>query len=94
MLPFCDRSKSVARKDISPVWTRSVPVSKEPKTIGEHLRKKRFDLSLRQSEAAQQLRVSKRTLSLWDCDRVCPTPPFYPRISFYLGLNPFKNAEK
>ena len=49
---------NVERKDISPVWTRSFPVSKQPKTIGEHLRKKRFDLGLRQSQPAKLLRVS------------------------------------
>jgi hypothetical protein len=66
MLPLCDRVVSVPRKDISPFWTRSFPVSKEPNTIGEHLRKRRFGLGIRQSEAAQRLGVSKRTLSLWE----------------------------
>src|SRR4051812_31836817 len=53
MLPLCERVLSVPRKQISPVWTRSFPVSKQPKTLGEQLRKKRFDLGLRQSEIAK-----------------------------------------
>src|ERR1035437_7950296 len=69
MLPFCDRLVSVPRKDVAPVWTRSFPVSKEPTTLGEHLKKKRFGAGIRQSEAARILGISARTLSLWKCDR-------------------------
>jgi len=47
MLPFCDRHVSVPRKDVAPVWTRSFPISKEPKTLGEHLKKKRFGMGMR-----------------------------------------------
>jgi transcriptional regulator with XRE-family HTH domain len=93
MLPFCDRTVSVARKDVAPVWTRSFPVSKQPKTIGEHLRKRRFDLGIRQSEAAQRLGVSKRTLSLWECDQVYPAWLQQPALINYLGNDPFVNPE-
>jgi transcriptional regulator with XRE-family HTH domain len=93
MLPFCDRTVSIARKDVAPVWTRSFPVSKQPKSIGEHLRKRRFDLGIRQAEAAQRLAVSKRTLSLWECDRVYPTWPQQPAVVTYLGYDPFTNPE-
>jgi DNA-binding transcriptional regulator YiaG len=77
------------RTDISPVWTRSYPISKQPQTMGEHLRKRRFDSGIRQSEAARILHVSTRTLSLWETDRIYPTWPFQPRITQYLGLDPF-----
>ena len=89
MLPFCDRKVSVARKDVAPVWTRSFPISKEPVTFGQHLRKKRFGAGIRQSEAAQMLGISARSLSLWECDRLFPTAPYYPRIINYLGYDPF-----
>jgi DNA-binding XRE family transcriptional regulator len=91
MLPFCDRRVTIARKDVAPVWTRSFPIAKEPKTLGEHLKKKRFGLGLRQEEAAQILKVSDRTLSLWECDRIRPTDPYQPRIVAYLGYSPFAN---
>jgi transcriptional regulator with XRE-family HTH domain len=80
---------SVPRKEISPVWTRSFPVSKQPKTIGERLRKQRFDLGLRQSEAALRLGVSKRTLSLWETDNIYPTWAYQPRLAEYLARDPF-----
>jgi transcriptional regulator with XRE-family HTH domain len=79
----------VERKAISPVWTRSFPVAKQPQTIGAHLRKKRFDLQMRQSEAAQRLGVSQRTLSSWERDKIYPTWPLQPGIVAYLGYNPF-----
>jgi DNA-binding transcriptional regulator YiaG len=82
------------RKDVAPVWTRSFPISKEPKTLGEHLKKKRFGIGVRQEQAAQMLNVSARTLSLWECDRMFPTAPYHARIVAYVSYNPFKMLEK
>jgi len=89
MLPFCDRVVSVPRKDVAPVWTRSFPIEKEPTTLGQHLKKKRFLAGIRQSEAALRLGVSNRTLSQWETDRVYPAWEFQPRLIDYLGYNPF-----
>jgi DNA-binding XRE family transcriptional regulator len=89
MLPFCDRTVSVARKHVASVWTRSFPIAKEPTTLGQHLKKKRFLAGIRQSEAAQKLGVSNRTLSLWETDRVYPTWAFQSRLVAYLGFDPF-----
>lgn len=89
MLPFCDRTVSVSRRDIAPVWTRSFPIAKEPTTLGQHLKKKRFLAGIRQSEAALKLGVSNRTLSLWETDRVYPAWAFQPRLVAYLGYDPF-----
>jgi transcriptional regulator with XRE-family HTH domain len=91
MLPFCDRTVSVPRKDVAPVWSRSFPVLKEPTTLGQHLKKKRFLAGIRQSEAAQKLGVSKRTLSLWETDKVYPARAFQPRLIAYLGFDPFND---
>src|ERR1039457_6402795 len=89
MLPFCDRSVTVARKDVAPVWTRSFPIAKEPTTLGQHLKKKRFMAGMRQKEAAVKLGVSARTLSLWECDRIVPAWAFQPRLIAYLGYDLF-----
>jgi transcriptional regulator with XRE-family HTH domain len=89
MLPFCDRRVSVPRKDVAPVWTRSFPISKEPKTLGEHLKKKRFQLGLRQEQSAAKLGVSCKTLSDWETSRIFPSLTLQPRIVEYLGYDPF-----
>jgi hypothetical protein len=94
MLPFCDRVVSVPRKDVGPIWTRSFPISKEPTTLGEHLKKKRFGAGIRQSEASRILRVSARSLSLWECDKLFPTVLYQARIVLYLGYDPFKKLAK
>jgi transcriptional regulator with XRE-family HTH domain len=91
MLPFYERVVSVPRKDVAPVWTRSYPIAKEPTTLGEHLRKKRFSAGFRQLEAAQILGVSNRTLSLWETDRVYPAWASQPRLITYLGYDPFND---
>jgi transcriptional regulator with XRE-family HTH domain len=88
MLPFCERVICVVRKDIAPVWTRSFPISKEPQTIGEHLKKRRFSAGIRQSEPAKRLGVSNRTLSLWECDQVYPAWGQQPGVTAYLGYDP------
>jgi transcriptional regulator with XRE-family HTH domain len=89
MLPFCERVVRVVRKNIAPVWTRSFPIAKEPTTLGQHLKKKRFLAGVRQREAAVKLGVSARTLSLWECDRIYPAWAFQPRLVTYLGYDPF-----
>jgi DNA-binding XRE family transcriptional regulator len=82
---------SVPRKDVAPVWTRSFPIEKEPTTLGQHLKKKRFLAGIRQSEAALKLGVSNKTLSLWETDRVYPAWDFQPRLTAYLGYDPFND---
>ena len=94
MLPFCDRLVNVPRKDVAPVWTRSFPTSKEPITLGLHLKKKRFGAGIWQLEAARILGVSARSLSLWECDRLFPTAPYHVRIIAYLGFDPFKQQAR
>ena len=89
MLPICKLTVHVPRKDISPVWTRSFPVSKQPETLGQHLRKKRFQSGFRQTEVARRLDISNRTLSCWECDRIYPTWDYWPSIIAYLGYDPF-----
>lgn len=89
MLPFCERRLKLPRTDVAPVWTRSWPIAKEPTTLGEHLKKKRFASGLRQAQIARILEVSCRTLSLWECDRIYPAWAFQPRLIAYLGYDPF-----
>ena len=91
MLPFCERVINVERAKYLPSHNRSIPVPKEPKTIGEHLRKRRLELGIFQSEAARRLRVSTVTLSRWECDKVHPTWPQQPAVIAYLGFDPFTN---
>jgi len=81
----------VPRSKYLPSHNRGIPVPKVPTTIGEHLRRRRLELKLFQSEVARRLRVSTVTLSQWETDRLYPTWHYWPRIIEYLDHNPFVN---
>jgi transcriptional regulator with XRE-family HTH domain len=89
MLPFSERIINVSRDNYLPSHNRGIPVPKEPKTIGDHLRKRRLQLGIHQSEAARRLGISTVTLSRWECDKVYPTWQQQPIIIKYLGYDPF-----
>lgn len=89
MLPFCDRTISASRASYLPSHNRGIPIAKQPKTIGEHLRRRRLELHLHQSQAAQSLNVSTVSLSRWERDHTYPTWDYHERIIDYLGHDPF-----
>jgi transcriptional regulator with XRE-family HTH domain len=88
-LPFCDRTVCVPRSKYLPSHNRGIPVPKEPTTIGDHLRRRRLQLRIHQSEAARQLKVSTVTLSRWERDHTYPTWDYHGIICDYLGYDPF-----
>ena len=61
-----------------------------PKTSGEHLRKKRIDLSLSMTQIAQSLKlgVSDATIEKWEKDISRPSEPYRTRIVEFLGFDP------
>jgi len=60
-----------------------------PRHIGEHIRKRRFELKLLQSELAQMLGVCEDTITGWENGRSVPQIQFYPRLIQFLGYNPW-----
>lgn len=60
-----------------------------PKTLGEHIRKRRMELGLCQSDIAKLFKVSKDCIYLWESNRNSPQTIFYPRIIEFLGYFPF-----
>jgi DNA-binding transcriptional regulator YiaG len=83
---------SVPRSKYLPSRIRGVPVQTDFNSLGGHLRRRRLQLKIFQSEAARRMKVSNRTLSLWECDRLYPTWFHWPRIITYLGFDPFINS--
>ena len=86
MLPISDRVLRIARDKYLPSHNRGIQVPKQPTTIGGHLRRRRLQLRIFQSEAARKLGVSTVSLSKWERDKVYPTWPHQPRIVEYPGL--------
>ena len=61
----------------------------EPKTLGEHVRKRRLELRLTQKEAAERLGVNFWTVLNWEKDHTEPPIESMPPIIRFLGYDPF-----
>ena len=60
----------------------------EPKTIGEHLRRKRVDMGLTNVQVAQSLGVCYQTVERWEHSR-CPMKPKHrAKVVTFLGYDP------
>jgi len=63
------------------------------RTIGDHIRKHRLDLRLRQKDAAAQIGADVFTLINWEKGRTVPVVRFCPAIERFLGYWPGKAPE-
>jgi transcriptional regulator with XRE-family HTH domain len=61
---------------------------KSVKTIGDHIRKRRLDLGLLQSEIARQIGVCTSPVCNWEGNESTPVPRFMPAIHTFLGYDP------
>jgi len=61
----------------------------EPKTVGEHVKKRRLDLGLKQKEVATHLGIHFTTLQLWERGIGDPGVKSLPGIIRFLGYVPF-----
>jgi DNA-binding XRE family transcriptional regulator len=94
MLPYNNRLLSIPRSKYAPSRINRIPVQSDSNSLGSQLRRQRAKLGIFQAEAARRLKISGRTLSLWECDRLYPTWPYWPRIVAYLGHDPFNNPAR
>ena len=60
-----------------------------PETIGEHLKKRRMELSLLQKDVALQFMVSEETISNWEIGRAEPQIRHAPVVIAFLGYYPW-----
>ena len=61
----------------------------EPETLGEHIRKRRLELSLTQKQAAKRLRVNPWTVLNWEKGHTEAPIASMPAILRFLGYDPF-----
>ena len=59
-----------------------------PKTLGEHLLRRRRELGKKQVEIAQELAVDENTYLHWEKDQTYPGADHFPRIFGFLGYDP------
>ncbi len=61
-----------------------------PQTIGDHIRKRRFEIELNQKEAGGRLGVTPQTVLHWEKGQTEPPIESIPAILHFLGYNPFR----
>lgn len=60
----------------------------DPKTLGEHIKKRRLELGLTQKQAAKRLRVNSWTVLNWEKGETQPLTKSVPKIISFLGYDP------
>ncbi len=65
-----------------------------PKTLGDHLRKRRLDLKLLQKEVAQNLGVGESSVYNWENNLTKPALKYIPKIIELLKYVPFDTSAK
>lgn len=66
--------------------------SNDPKTLGEHVKRRRKDLGLPQKAVAAKLGVNVWTLANWEKGETEPMIKLYPAIIRFLRYNPLSPA--
>ena len=60
----------------------------EPRTLGDHIRRRRLVLSITQEEAALRLGVNPWTVLNWETGETKPAIQFIPALVGFLGYDP------
>jgi transcriptional regulator with XRE-family HTH domain len=81
-LPFCHLTLKAPKPPLS-----AYPCP--PKTLGEHLKKKRMDLKLTPTYVAFMLKCDKTSVHNWEHSLYSPSLQYYHRIIEFLGYAPY-----
>ena len=63
----------------------------KPKTLGDHIKKKRFDLELSRRVVAETLDISVDAVKQWETNKVSPNVSLVPRVIEFLGYIPYSD---
>ena len=74
-------------KPLSPLYSEALT------TWGDHVRKRRLDLGLRQKEVAKIIGVSASMITNWEVHRTEPAFCHFPKIIAFLGYVPETEAK-
>jgi DNA-binding XRE family transcriptional regulator len=72
-------------------WRRDYPVTTQ--SIGDQIKKKRYDAKFLQSEVASIFGVSEDTIRNWEKGKSFPQLNYFPKIIEFLGYNPFLETQ-
>src|SRR5689334_6996166 len=72
---------------------KPVSYERKPKTLGQHLKKRRLELGLRQRDVQTRFRSDKETYANWEKDRCYPAMRHWPGIIAFLQFDPHSEPE-
>ena len=78
-MPFCKIRLEAKRTDPR--------LPKEIRTLGDHIRKKRIELGLRQREVANLLGAAPQSVNAWERNYHRPVLRVFPAIKDFLGYD-------
>ena len=58
-------------------------------TLGDHMKKRRYELGLRQIDAGKQIEVTADTILNWETNACPPSIRYMPGIIAFLGYDPY-----
>jgi len=79
-LPICQITLRAQKPSLIP---------QNPESIGEHIRKRRLEQSLFQSDVARIIGVEETSIYNWESNRSNPSVKYIPKIIKFLGYIPF-----
>jgi len=68
---------------------RPLKTIENPQVIGEHIKNRRMQLKLFQSDVAKIFDVCEDSITGWENGRSVPQIQYYPKLIDFLGYNPF-----
>jgi len=89
-LPFCHLSLKGLRPSVGRYERQIKGCPENPKTIGEHLKKRRIELGMEQREVAALLGLHRTSVQLWERNVGEPGVKCFPAIIRFLGYVPFE----
>jgi site-specific DNA recombinase len=75
------------------VTGKVVRIPVEPKTVGDHIRRRRLELKLLQKDVAERLGVCQPSVYNWESNRSQPDIRYMPAVIQFLGYNPLPSVE-
>jgi transcriptional regulator with XRE-family HTH domain len=85
-LPFCHFEFRASKP-------KSERYPNEINTLGDHIRTRRLDLNLLQTQVADEIGVHEMTIINWESNATVPEIRYIPAIIQFLGYNPLPPAE-
>jgi len=84
---FSEASRSTCKIEIPLKIPAPPELTQKPATLGDHLRRRRFELGLYQKNVAAQIGVTTSTIWNWEHGWTID-PRYIPRVIAFLGYNP------